>query len=81
MEIKAGTDPAGALERPGAIRKSFEHAPAHSRNFAVLGVATPEMEARLRETHMARYFRMSDLDGPGKTDFLEEISRFTLRLT
>jgi len=76
VEIKAGTDPAGAPERPGAMRKSFEHTPAHSRNFAVLGVVTPEMEARLKETHMARCFRMSDL-GPGKPTFWRKYS--TLR--
>ena len=81
VEIKAGTDPAGALERLGAIRKSFEHTPVHSRNFAVLGVITSEMEARLKEMHIAKYFRMSDLEGSGKEGFLNEIFHYTLRLT
>lgn len=80
IEIKAGTDPAGALERLGAIRKSFEHVPVQSHNFAVLGVVTPEMESRLNDMHIARYFKLADLDGDGRQEFLDEIFHFTLRL-
>ena len=58
IEVKSGTDPAGALERLGAIQKSFSETPARSRNFAVLGVVTPEMRRRLDEMNVARDFSL-----------------------
>ena len=58
IEIKNGTDPAGALERLGAIQKSFAETPARSQNFAVLGVVTPEMRRRLDDMHVARDFSL-----------------------
>ena len=57
VEIKSGTDPAGALERLGAMQRSFAATPARARNFAVLGVVTPEMRRRLDEMQMARTSR------------------------
>ena len=56
VEIKSGTDPAGALERLGAIQKSFDQTPARSRNFAVLGIVTPAMRERLDELNMTKDF-------------------------
>ena len=41
IEVKSGTDPAGALERLGAMQRSFAATPVRARNFAVLGVVTP----------------------------------------
>ena len=80
IEIKAGTDPAGALERLGAIKKSFEETPPHSKNFAVLGVVTNEMKNRMQDMHMENYFILDDLES-NPADFLNEIFHHALRLT
>ena len=58
IEVKSGTDPAGALERLGAIQKSFAETPARSRNFAVLDVVTPEMRRRLNDMNVAEDFSL-----------------------
>ena len=47
IEIKGGKDPAGALERLGAIQKSFEATPPNCVNILIAGVVTPEMSERL----------------------------------
>src|SRR5438132_14378728 len=50
VEIKGGIDPAGALERYGAAKKSFEHAVQRSsrcRNFYLGGVFTAELQRRI----------------------------------
>ena len=81
IEIKSGTDPAGALERLGAIRKSFEETPAQSRNFLVLGITTPTMRERLKDINIAEVFNMWDiLDGAGQKKFINEVFHYTLRL-
>lgn len=54
MEIKAGIDPAGALERLGAMFKSFDNVLSVSPNAKTILVATcitDEVEARLREAN------------------------------
>ncbi len=43
IEVKGGCDPAGALERLGAMTKSFAETPSGCVNFLVAGVITPEM--------------------------------------
>lgn len=82
VEIKSGTDPAGALERLGAIQKSFEQTPPRSRNFAVLGVVTPEMRRRLDEMNVARDFELFQVlnDDRAWDDFVMEIFHHTLRI-
>ncbi len=82
VEIKSGTDPAGALERLGAIQKSFAETPARSRNFAVLGVVTPEMRRRLNDMNVARDFSLYRvLHAPDSWDnFVREIFHHTLRI-
>ena len=40
IEIKGGKDPAGALERLGAIQKSFEETPPGCENMLIAGVIT-----------------------------------------
>ena len=82
VEIKSGTDPAGALERLGAIQKSFSETPARSRNFAVLGVVTPEMRRRLDELNVARDFSLFRIlhDPTSWDDFVQEIFHHTLRI-
>jgi hypothetical protein len=51
VEIKGGTDPAGALERLGAIKKSFEQARRENpdvKTILMVSCITPEMENRLK---------------------------------
>jgi hypothetical protein len=51
IEVKGGTDPAGALERLGAIKKSFEHALRSNKKANTILLAsciTTEMSKRLR---------------------------------
>ncbi len=82
VEIKSGTDPAGALERLGAIQKSFEQTPPRSRNFAVLGVVTPEMRRRLDEMNVARDFELYQILNVDRAwdDFVMELFHHTLRV-
>lgn len=82
VEIKSGTDPAGALERLGAIQKSFEQTPPRSLNFAVLGVVTPEMRRRLDEMNVARDFLLYQIlnDQQAWDDFIKELFHHTLRI-
>ncbi len=51
IEIKGGRDPAGALERLGAMSKSFAETPPGCANFLVAGVITTEMQTRLVYQH------------------------------
>ena len=44
IEIKGGKDPAGALERLGAVQKSFGRTPARCQNILVSGIVTEEMQ-------------------------------------
>ena len=82
VEIKSGTDPAGALERLGAIQKSFEQTPSRSLNFAVLGVVTPEMRRRLDGMNVARDFLLYQIlnDDKAWDDFIRELFHHTLRI-
>ena len=82
VEIKSGTDPAGALERLGAIEKSFAETPVRSRNFAVLGVVTPEMRRRLEDINIAEYFLLYHIlnDDKAWEAFVGEIFHHTLRI-
>lgn len=82
IEIKSGTDPAGALERLGAVQKSFEETPPRARNFAVLGVVTPEMRRRLDEMKVDRDFSLYHIlnDAAALEDFAREIFHYTLRI-
>ena len=83
VEIKSGTDPAGALERLGAIQKSFEQTPQRSRNFAVVGIVTSEMRRRLDDMDVARDFLLYHIlnDEAAWDDFIQEIFHHTLRVT
>lgn len=83
IEIKGGKDPAGALERLGAMQKSFEETPPGCVNMLVAGVITPEMESRLENMGVSRAFLLDDLahDGGDWTDFLNEVFHYTVRIT
>ena len=55
VEVKGGIDPAGALERYGAAKKSFEHAVKQSsrcRNFYLGGVLTEELRRRINSDRL-----------------------------
>ena len=83
IEIKGGTDPAGALERLGAVQKSFETTPPGSVNLLVVGVVTTEMQERLNSLGIRKYYLLDDItqDGAGWTDFLNEVFHHTIRIT
>ena len=81
IEIKGGKDPAGALERLGAIKKTFDEAPNDCRNFLVVGVVTTTMRERLREMRMESYFDIDELRDPGTwEEFMNEIFHHSLRI-
>jgi hypothetical protein len=57
VEIKAGLDPAGALERLGAMLKSFDNILAVSPSAQTILVAsciTDEVEKRIRESNIVK---------------------------
>ena len=83
IEIKGGRDPAGALERLGAVQKSFENTPPGCTNLLVAGVITPEMQTRLSQMGVVRSFLLDEVaqDGEGWTDFLNEVFHHTIRIT
>jgi hypothetical protein len=64
VEIKAGIDPAGALERLGAMMKSFESIRSESSEAETILVAsciTEEVDQRLRSMKGIRTFIMTDV--------------------
>ena len=82
IEVKGGTDPAGALERLGAVKKSFDRTPVRSKNFLVVGVVTDEMRNQLEQMHVERVFDLSSilyLDAKWQ-QFINEVFHHTLRL-
>ena len=82
IEIKGGRDPAGALERLGAARKSFEATPPGCANFLVAGVITAEMQRRLDSMGNVKTFALDDVieDRPGWYAFLDEVFHHTIRI-
>ncbi len=83
IEIKGGKDPAGALERLGAMQKSFEETPPGCVNMLIAGVITSEMESRLENMGVIKVFLLDDLahDGEEWIDFLNEVFHYTVRIT
>ena len=82
IEVKAGKDPAGALERLGAIKKTFDEAPPRCENFLVAGVVTRTMRERLDEMRMKRDFDIDLLlhDEDSWSDFMDELFNHALRI-
>lgn len=86
LEIKGGIDPAGALERYGAARKSFEHATQVSprcKTFYLGGVFTPELKKRMSADRFVEnsFSIIQMLQESGYRDnFLKELFHHTLRL-
>ncbi len=64
IEIKGGTDPAGALERYGAVLKSFEEARRMHSNVVTILVSyltTPEVHARMTNDARLIHFDLNML--------------------
>jgi hypothetical protein len=62
IEIKGGTDPAGALERLGAIKKSFDYARKENKKvetILVVSCITEEMNKRLKKEKTMTTFSIS----------------------
>jgi len=83
IEIKGGKDPAGALERLGAMQKSFEATPPGCVNMLVAGVVTREMRVRLEQMGVLKVFLLDDLshDGQKWLNFVNEVFHYTVRIT
>jgi len=86
VEIKGGIDPAGALERYGAARKSFEHAMHMSpkcKNFYLGGVFTPELNRRITADRLVeKSFNIIEVlqKTESRESFFAELFHHTLRL-
>ena len=82
IEIKGGTDPAGALERLGAMSKSFAETPPGCVNFLVAGVITPEMKVRLDEIGTVKVYLLGDLVKRGEKwdEFTNEVFHYAVRV-
>ena len=82
IEVKGGRDPAGALERLGAMTKSFAETPAGCVNFLVAGVITLQMQARLDEIGVVKVYPLDKLsqDGEQWDDFTNEVFHHAVRV-
>ena len=82
IEIKGGTDPAGALERLGAMTKSFAETPPSCVNFLIAGVITTEMRSRLDDMGVVKVYELSRLaqDGVGWDEFINELFHHAVRI-
>jgi hypothetical protein len=86
VEIKGGIDPAGALERYGAAKKSFQHAVntgSRCKNFYLGAVFTHELTERINNDRLVeKTFNVIDiLNKPEvREDFFKELFHHTLRL-
>ncbi len=86
IEIKAGIDPAGALERLGAMMKSFENIRAESSEAETILVAsciTDEVQDRLSSMKNVRTYIMTDViqNRKSKGTHLMNVMRASLGLT
>lgn len=85
IEIKGGTDPAGALERYGAAKKSFEEAIRNNVDVITLFVAsciTPEVDNRVKQDQTIKdYFNLTAIltIEEAKEKFLECIFKKILK--
>lgn len=81
IEIKGGKDPAGALERLGAMQKSFSETPVQCQNFLIAGVVTDEMSTRLRQLRVKVFILDDLLDDDSWNAFVTELFHHALRIT
>ena len=65
IEVKGGTDPAGALERYGAAKKSFEHSLKENKKVKTCLIAsciTNEVEQRVKtDKTISKYFNLTNV--------------------
>lgn len=86
VEIKGGTDPAAALERYGAAKKSFQHAIDVSPrcvNFYLGAVFTNELENRMDNDRLVhKRFNIVDLlkSENNRNEFFNELFHHSLRI-
>ena len=82
IEIKGGKDPAGALERLGAMQKSFDATPPGCVNILVAGVVTDEMRRRLTQIGVVKVFLLDELahDGEPWEAFTIEVFHHVVRV-
>ncbi len=82
IEVKGGRDPAGALERLGAMTKSFAETPPGCVNFLVAGVITTEMRTRLEAIGSVKVYELDDIaqDGALWNDFTNEVFHHAVRV-
>ena len=82
VEIKGGKDRAGAQERLGAIKKTFDKAPAGCKKFPIVGVVTKAMRKQLDEMRIEKYFDIDQLldDDDAWQGFMNEIFHHALRI-
>ena len=83
IEIKGGKDPAGALERLGAMQKSFAETPPGCTNILIAGVVTSEMQARLDQMGVVKVYELGDLavDGAPWDAFVNELFHHSIRIS
>ncbi|MCZ0945224.1 MAG: XcyI family restriction endonuclease [Gammaproteobacteria bacterium] len=82
IETKGGKDPAGALERLGAVQKSFAETPPGCTNMLIAGGVTDEMQTRLDQMGVTKVFYLDDVASEGaKWDaFVHELFHHTIRI-
>lgn len=82
IEVKGGMDPAGALERLGAVKKSFDQTPTRAKNFLVVGVVTDEMRNQLEQMPIENFFLLNEIlhNDTKWAEFINEVFHHTLRL-
>ena len=83
IEIKGGKDPAGALERLGAMQKSFAETPPGCTNILIAGVVTPAMQTRLDQMGVVKVYELGDLavDGVPWDAFTREMFHHIIRIS
>jgi len=85
IEVKGGTDPAGALERYGAAKKSFEEDSRKNKRTVTVLVAsciTPEVEKRIKKDRtIKKYFNLTAIltEERAKKKFLDYIFKNLLK--
>ena len=86
IEVKGGTDPAGALERYGASKKSFEKSLKDSPRATTVLVAsciTHEVEARIKtDKTISKYYNLTSIitNKESKKNFLQFVFKNLLKV-
>lgn len=80
IEVKGGTDPAGALERYGAAKKSFEEALRRNSEVKTILVAsciTAQVQTRIQlDSTISCYFNLTEIlseDSTQYAQFVQEV--------